>query len=138
MSINILTVFYLTAAAVLDILKREVSLRMTAVYAALVAADMAITTAESGNRLWSLACGGAAAVISILSGEALGMGDAVVIAALGLAYPLGSLLRILLGSSALCGIFCLILIVKKKGDVPKQGIPFIPFLLAGALCHMAL
>ena len=138
MSINILTVLFLTAAGVLDILKREVSLRMTAVYAVLVAADLAICQAESGNRMWSLGCGGAAAVISILSGEALGMGDAIVIAALGLAYPLSSLLQILFASSAVCGFFCLILIMRKKGDVAEQGIPFIPFLLAGVLFHIAL
>ena len=137
MLINILTILYLTAESLVDIRKREFSLRMTLIYVSLVLFVLSAAKTPPAGRILSMGCGGGAALISLVSGEALGMGDAIVITALGLAYPLLPLLSILCASSVVCAFFCLALTVKKKKDVLEAGIPFVPFLLAGALCHLA-
>lgn len=74
----------------------------------------------------------AALGISRMTKEALGIGDAVVITALGIISGWKSTCYICLVGLILCAISGLLLIIFKKAD-RKTALPFIPFLMISVL-----
>lgn len=80
--------------------------------------------------LIAMGIGGAAAVISVLSREAVGTGDGLLLLAMGAVLDAGKLIGILCMALFLCGIYAglQLCIFKKARDTE---IPFAPFLLAG-------
>ena len=79
------------------------------------------------DGLLSMGVGGVVAVMSVLSRGKMGMGDGMLILAMGSVLSVGELLGIHAGLQ-LC-------VFKKKRD---EEIPFAPFLLAGYLGGMFL
>ena len=84
------------------------------------------------DGLLSMGIGGAAAMISVLSRGKMGMGDGLLILAMGSVLNMGELLGTLCLALLLCGIYAglQLCVFKKKRDTE---IPFAPFLLAGYL-----
>lgn len=84
------------------------------------------------NGLISMGIGCIAAAISVLSRGSVGMGDGLLILAMGSAANIGELLGTLCMALLLCGIYAglQLWVFKKKRDTE---IPFVPFLLAGYL-----
>lgn len=82
--------------------------------------------------LLSMGIGGAAVMISVLSRGKMGMGDGLLLLAMGSVLNMGELLGILCLALLLCGIYAglQLCVFKKKRDTE---IPFAPFLLAGYL-----
>lgn len=89
------------------------------------------------DGLLSMGVGGVVAVISVLSRGKMGMGDGLLILAMGSVLSVGELLGILCLALLLCGIYAglQLCVFKKKRD---EEIPFAPFLLAGYLGGMFL
>ena len=69
--------------------------------------------------------------------EAIGYGDGFLLCAMGLYKSLEDIVGIIVLASSLAGILGMVLIIlcKKKG---KDQIPFVPFLLVGAVVYMML
>ena len=123
--------FYLTAAAVTDIRKKEVSIR-TAGIAAVLAVVLHIIAEETGFWVWL--SGLIPGILVLLTGratkEAIGYGDGIAILICGLFLGVRGCM-----GSVIIGLFLtfpvsLILLIRKKAD-RKSRIPFLPFLLAG-------
>ena len=132
MIIEIATLAFLGAGSVLDIRKRRISLLLTAAYA-LTAAVLSLP--DPGNG-YSFFAGFLAAVYSLLTRGAFGMGDAIVIAVLGIPYGTERLFSLLLIAFASCGLTSAIMLAagkKKKTD----SLPFLPFLFLGTVLSFA-
>lgn len=72
------------------------------------------------------------ALISMVSDEKVGLGDAYVIAMTGIVYGLYDCLLVIIVSLCMAcvfGLFCLLTIKKSKADA--LNLPFIPFLFGG-------
>lgn len=69
--------------------------------------------------------------------EAIGYGDGFLLCAMGMYKSLEDIVGIIVLASSLAGVFGMVLIIfcKKKG---KDQIPFVPFLLVGAVIYMML
>lgn len=69
--------------------------------------------------------------------EAIGYGDGFLLCAMGMYKSLEDIVGIIVLASSLAGVFGMVLIIfcKKKG---KDQIPFVPFLLVGAVVYMML
>lgn len=69
--------------------------------------------------------------------EAIGYGDGFLLCAMGMYKSLEEIVGIIVLASSLAGILGMVLIIfcKKKG---KDQIPFVPFLLVGAVVYMML
>ena len=69
--------------------------------------------------------------------EAIGYGDGFLLCAMGMYKSLEDIVGIIVLASSLAGILGMVLIIlcKKKG---KDQIPFVPFLLVGAVVYMML
>ena len=71
-----------------------------------------------------------AMLLAVATKEQIGLGDGLVLVALGFGNDIGKLLGMLFAAFFLSGIWAvLLLIVKKIGK--KQSFPFLPFLLTG-------
>ena len=79
--------------------------------------------ASSRSRLRSSAC---------LSGEALGVGDGLVLFALGMGYQADKILVMLFVALVLAAVVSVVLLLLKKAG-RKSEIPFLPFLFLGWL-----
>lgn len=84
------------------------------------------------DGIFSLGLGAAATIMSVLSRGKVGIGDGLLIVAMGSVLNVGELMGILCLSFLLCGIYAglQLCVLKKKRNTE---IPFAPFLLAGYL-----
>ena len=132
-----ITLLYLAFQSICDIKERKISLYAAAGYAGVILPVMAAAGQNIDGLPISLMAAGAAFVFSLLSGGALGMGDAIVIATLALTHKPDEMLVLLFVSLILCfpvsiGILC------RQGWGKNRELPFIPFLLAGELINIAV
>ena len=112
----------------LDIRKRQISIILTAIFAL-----AAFLTALIYHRIsWEFFIG-----ISILSKGALGMGDGLILTALGMAMQWSDFIFMLFIALSACALWSGILLcfLKKKKNTQ---IPFVPFLMIGYLGGMIL
>ncbi len=79
------------------------------------------------DRVLGLVIGGIFIVVSLISSEAIGMGDGFVIAWTGMAVGGMSCIGIMAIALGLCFVAAIILCIKKS----KRKIPFIPFIFFG-------
>lgn len=79
------------------------------------------------DRVLGMAIGGVFIIVSLISGEAVGMGDGFVIAWTGMAVGGMSCIGIMAIALGLCFVTAVILSIKKS----KRKIPFIPFIFSG-------
>lgn len=84
------------------------------------------------DGIFSMGIGVLVSVVSVISGGEIGLGDGLLILAMGSVMKSGNLAGILCFALLLCGIcsgFQLLVLKKER----KKEIPFAPFLLAGYL-----
>lgn len=120
-----------------DIRKREVSLGFTGIFAV---AGIIWRLFSKGSLVEILPVAGVGLLftgISVITGGALGMGDSLVLLALGTVMNMGDFFPMLLGaifSSAACAGILLGILKKSR----NTEIPFVPFLLLGYLGGLIL
>lgn len=120
-----------------DIRKKEISLWSVCLLALYGIGKVFYEGTLAWSSLESLAVGGGVLCLSALTRGAVGMGDGVLLIALGCVLPLELLSALflmgLLGSSV-WGMFLLVFL-KKSG---KTELPFVPFLLLGYVGGMMI
>lgn len=123
----------------IDIRKKQISLFSVAFFLAVGIVYECIVLDKNPAVFWGLLPGVALLGVSKLSGEALGMGDALLMLVLGIYLGLEAALDVLLLALFLAAVWAGILIfVGKKNK--NATFPFVPFLLIGyvgrwILCH---
>lgn len=132
-----ITLSYLVFQSICDIRERKISLYAAAGYAGTILTIMVATGQDTDGLPLSLAAAGAAFAFSLLSGGALGMGDAIVIATLALTHKPVEMLFLLFASLMLCFPVSIGMVCRKRRHKNRE-LPFIPFLLAGELINIAL
>jgi len=132
-----ITLSYLVFQSICDIREKKISLYASAGYTGIVFMVMAGTGQDNGGLPLSLAAAGAAFAFSLLSGGALGMGDAIVIATLALTHKPVELFLVLFVSLMLCFPVSIGMVCRQKWQRNRE-LPFIPFLLVGELINIAV
>ena len=136
MIIELATLAFLGAGSVLDIRNRRISLLLTAVYG-FAAAALSSQGVENTGKGLSFLAGLLAALYSVLTRGALGMGDAVVIAVVGIPYGTERLFTLLLIAFVSCGLTSAVLLAAKRKS-KNDSLPFLPFLFIGAVLSAVL
>lgn len=113
-----------------DIRKREVSLLATGIFAVIGI----INALWHGTICWewigAVGLGTALIALSVVSKGAVGMGDGLVLAALGTVLTFGELLGVFMMGLLCCSVWGIILLILPSTG-KKTEIPFVPFLLLG-------
>lgn len=86
-----------------------------------------------GESLTGMIPGLVLCAIAFATGEALGYGDCMAVAACGALLGLRAAVELVFASLILSAVWAVLLVVKKKAG-RKDTFPFIPFLLAAQLC----
>ena len=94
------------------------------------------------DMFWGYLVGGVAlgivfVIVSIVSKEALGMGDAFMILTLGSIIGIKENFEILLWSFIICGVVSIIEVLLRKRKLNSK-IPFAPYLLAGSIAGLVM
>lgn len=135
---KILLLFALGAAAILDMKTREIPVVLAAgAFAGGLTLQLIIGKLVFYEILLGCLVGLALVGISILSHQAVGLGDGLMFIASGAFLGLTDnlfLLLISLGLSSLAAV-ALLIILKLKG---KARVPFLPFVLCGYICLLAI
>lgn len=130
---DIVTVTALIICSYVDIRYRKVEKRIAGIYAAAVLAGR---LTEGGSGMAALLTGLVPGILflflSFVTRQGIGYGDSVLILILGASAGIEAELEILLLAFALSGIWAVVLLFRKRGNV-RQEFPFVPFLLAGAV-----
>ncbi|WP_297437381.1 A24 family peptidase [uncultured Clostridium sp.] len=71
---------------------------------------------------------GVLAIVSKISKGALGMGDTMILSALGMIYGVRGLTTILMGAGVCVFVFAIFLLIKNYSGNKKKEIPFVPYL----------
>lgn len=120
-----------------DIRRKQISmLSVGALFAAGIVGNILKTGGRQAN-FWGLVPGIVTAVISLATHGAAGMGDALLLLALGTVLTLEELMNMLCAALIFCALTALVLVVmfrKKK----NMTLPFVPFLLAGYIGGLIL
>ncbi len=134
---RILTGAVLLGCAVTDLKCRKIYKAAAAGYLALaVLGQLARRTATVAQMAFGLLPGIFCLVVSWLSGQGLGYGDSVLVLGCGLSLGFWPCMETLFFAFFLSGLWAVILLVLRKAGRKKE-IPFVPFLLAGALIQWA-
>ena len=119
-----------------DIRKREVSLLATGIFAVIGI----INALWHGTIFWewigAVGFGTALIALSVVSKGAVGMGDGLVLAALGTVLTFGELLGVFMMGLLCCSVWGIILLILPRTG-RKTEIPFVPFLLLGFFAYCA-
>ena len=128
---HFLVLVMLLMNSVTDLKKREILLKETAAFllAGLVLSFLNVIRGMPVPA--ALMAGGTAAGMSLLSAGRIGMGDALVILTLCVYLPAEEVLGMLSAASVLSAGAGICLLVRGAGK--DTQIPFVPFLLAGAI-----
>lgn len=133
---NIVTITALVICSYVDIRYRKVEKRTAGIYAAAVFAGR---LTEGGNGIAALFTGLVPGILflflSFMTRQGLGYGDSILILILGASVGIEAELEILLLAFGLSGIWAIILLFRKRGNV-RQEFPFVPFLLAGTVLEI--
>lgn len=113
-----------------DIRKKEVSLWTILMFAVIGVIRSACVEGINVRRLAAIGIGGMVVVLSVLSKGEVGMGDGLLLMAMGTVLSAKQLLGTLLIGLFCCCIWGLILLFLPKTG-RKTEIPFVPFLLLG-------
>ena len=133
---NIVTVTALGICSYVDLRYRKVEKRVAGVYAAAVFAGR---LAEGGAGITALFTGLVPGILflflSFVTRQGIGYGDSILILILGASVGIETELEILLLVFAFSGIWAVVLLFRKRGNV-RQEFPFVPFLLAGTVLEI--
>ena len=137
---------FLMIAAVQDYRRKQIDLWVFGVFGFLIAGGNVCLyiAAKEYFRLADMAAGAGIGIlllgISAASHGGIGAGDGCFFIISGLALGFWSNLIVFSFAALLCGIWCLLLLVrlrfsgKKNENLRKKTVPFIPFVLAAAVC----
>lgn len=113
-----------------DIKRKQVSLAAVGVFAVGMLTERLYTGQLSWQILFPAAVGAFFLGLSMMTKGAVGIGDGLVLLALGLALDAGEFLMTVMTGMLCCGVWSgILLAVCRKGR--KTEIPFVPFLLLG-------
>jgi leader peptidase (prepilin peptidase)/N-methyltransferase len=135
---KLLTVAVLVLCSITDIRCRRIERRILAAYGMFIVAGHLVGNKEGGIILimedWmaGMIPGVFCMVISLLSHQALGYGDSILITLCGLSIGLSDCLSILFTAFFCAGIVGLQMLVMRRKS-RKYELPFVPFLLLGML-----
>ena len=135
---QVILLLAIAAAAAADIHTKHLPWLLPAgVFVSGVTYQLIAQTSGIWQLLGGCAVGGALVIISLLSRQAMGLGDALMFIASGAFLGLYDNLFLLLISVSLSAICSLILLIvlKAKG---KYSFPFMPFMLLGYICLLLL
>ena len=121
---------FLAVNAWTDVRKKEISLASILIFAAGALIERAFEDGFTVRLLYSMLPGLLFGVIHSVAKEAVGMGDVLILSALGLLLEPEEILRLLLTGVVFCGGTAAVLLLCGKAG-KKDSIPFIPFLLCG-------
>lgn len=124
--------FFLLIQSMIDIRKKEISLRMYAVLVIVGVVWHMISKDWDGSFLYALLPGACTLGLSVLSEGQIGFGDGLMILAAGLYFSLEWVLLWSFMAFLLCGLFGMGLFLFCKKD-RKEEIAFIPFLFVSAI-----
>ncbi|MCD8055052.1 MAG: prepilin peptidase [Lachnospiraceae bacterium] len=116
-----------------DLREKQLETRLLCLLALCGPGADALTGEPEAARLLSLLPGFLLLAVSVLSGEALGEGDALLFVSLGFSLEMSRLLRLCTESFLLAGIAGLAIWVRMRGTGERAGeirMPFLPFLTA--------
>ena len=129
---------FLFMAALLDYRQRSLNINFLCIS---FAAGFLLQTISGELALWEMlagaALGGAAAVLSKLSRQAIGYGDSFMIAVCGAWLGFFENILLILCSFLFLAVFGILAMVLKKAKA-KDSLPFAPFLLAGYAAVLAV
>ncbi len=141
---RIVTGFFLTICSVTDVKRRCIYNRDAFVYFILaVIGRMAVILhlfLSDGGTQAAAVCrsifaglipGGVCFLVSWLGRQGLGYGDSVLILICGISLGFWTCMWITFTAFFWAGIWAVILLVKRSGEVRKRAFPFVPFLLLG-------
>ena len=127
---DVLAVIFLGISAVEDIRKREIPVKLSVFFAVLGLGIQAwFGKMEAVHILAGATVGIALLGVSLLSREALGYGDGITVAVLGIYIGFAANVEVVLLAFFLSGVVSGILLLARKRS-RKESIPFVPFLLA--------
>lgn len=89
------------------------------------------------NILFGMILGGLFFVVAIVTKEAIGKGDAIVIFTLGSMLGIKTSFQIIVWAAITCAITAIMGIVSKRVTL-KSRIPFVPFMLIGGIITFAI
>ncbi len=123
----------LLVCSITDLRFRKISRAAAAVYFVLAAAaHLLLADISLPDVLPGLLPGLACLLLSVLTEEAIGYGDGILVVICGFSLGVWQCLGILMLAFMLAGLFGVMLLVIKKGN-KKSRIAFVPFLLLGTL-----
>lgn len=133
----VLFLCFLLVAAVQDIRRKQVDIRVYAIFGIAGAALGAIRLTAVGvwyglpGYVAAMSVGAGMVGLSLASGGSVGLGDGLFFVVSGLMLGFWENLALLLYGTLCCGIFCLIYYVwcrlRSGRRVGKQTVPFLPF-----------
>ena len=128
---------FLAAAAIADVRKRSLNIIFLSIG---FTVGFVLQTVSGRLSLWEMllgaALGGAAAIISALSRQAIGYGDSFMIAACGVWLGFSECVPVILCALLLAAVCGAVMMIFKKAKA-RDSLPFVPFLLAGYLIVLA-
>lgn len=133
----ILTIIFLVICSLNDIKSRRIPVYVYLIF--LVFSIIANVCADVPALIFALGMlpGAIMAVVSFISNEKVGYGDAAALAVLGSIYGIGTTVRICIFSMG--AVFTVSVILLAAGNIRKNDeIPFIPFLLLGSIIEVAV
>lgn len=130
MAKEISTLVFLGLNSGLDVCKKEISLLSAVLFGGIWILASLWKGGISAEFFAPFAVGLMFLGLSVVSEEQVGMGDGILLLALGTVLSWQELLQVLLFSMAGCGLWGLILMMVFHKS-RKTRVPFVPFLLAG-------
>jgi leader peptidase (prepilin peptidase)/N-methyltransferase len=124
---KLLTVVILILCSFTDIRSRRINRRVLAAYGIFIVAGH-----RAGSWMAGMIPGAFCLVVSLLSHQAIGYGDSILILLLGLSVGLSDCLSVLFTAFFSAGITGILLLVLRRKS-RKYELPFVPFLLLGML-----
>ena len=130
MILTLWILLFLAVNSLKDIRKREISLRLTAGFAIAGIVRAVCLKIMSAEYFAALGIGGFVMMLSGMSGGAIGIGDGLVLLALGTVMTWQELGYILMRGIFCCSICSVIILLLPRRN-RKTQIPFVPFILMG-------
>ena len=125
---------YLIWSAIVDIRTRTISRKMALCFSIIITIAKLSLTPSVSHILSSCLPGLCFLLIGILTKQALGYGDGIVVLIIGFALGLPDTIMIILIAFFSAAIISIILLIARKNK--RYSIPFVPFLLWGHILQL--
>lgn len=129
---NLIAGLFLGGLAVADLKYKKISVIPVIIMGVLLFFLRGLEGIRIPELVGGLLPGGGMLLLAYLSGEALGVGDGLVLFALGMGYQADKILVMLFVALVSAAVVSVVLLLLKKAG-RKSEIPFLPFLFLGWL-----